>query len=301
MGRAPASAGSCISTVASATPSGKAAIPNAVHTKKYPTPTSAVSRPRRVSPVRPTAWRYRHSIGTKDGSIIATIITTHMPRNDAAAPGQVCPGISIHAIDIVQPPGIGISPIADMDAHQTIVIAALAAKSSAETPKKARGELRSETMRRELSARPVAPTTPTTGSAIIILGMAAPPDALLVATFGGAIDPLVHAPEAVQSPRIGGIGVVDNAVLEHERAHARPIARVGGRVGPACGRELSDRLRDRCRVHRVAAALVVVFYDPLALLLLGERDVEVEVEVAPERGHPGKRPPHPPLVRLHLH
>jgi hypothetical protein len=40
---------------------------------------------------------------------------------------HVCPGIHIHAIDIVQPPGIGISPIADMDAHQTIVTAALAA------------------------------------------------------------------------------------------------------------------------------------------------------------------------------
>jgi enoyl-[acyl-carrier protein] reductase I len=49
-------------------------------------------------------------------------------------------------IDIVQPPGIGIPPIADMDAHQTIVAAALAAKSSAETPKKARGEARSEFM-----------------------------------------------------------------------------------------------------------------------------------------------------------
>src|SRR6266851_3096806 len=75
-------------------------------------------------------------MGTKDGSIIAAIITTHMPRNDAAAPAHVCPGIRIHAIDIVQPPGIGISPIADMDAHQTIVTAALAAKSSAETPMK---------------------------------------------------------------------------------------------------------------------------------------------------------------------
>src|SRR6266403_2219206 len=88
-------------------------------------------------------------MGTRDGSIIATIITTHMPRNDAAAPGHVCPGIRIHAIDIVQPPHIGILPIADMDAHQTIVTAALAAKSSAETPKKARWEDRSETMRRE--------------------------------------------------------------------------------------------------------------------------------------------------------
>ncbi|MGH8577100.1 MAG: hypothetical protein ACREXJ_09345, partial [Gammaproteobacteria bacterium] len=53
-------------------------------------------------------------------------------------------GIRIHAIDIVQPPGIGISPIADMDAHQTIVTAALAAESSAETPKKARWEARSD-------------------------------------------------------------------------------------------------------------------------------------------------------------
>ena len=73
-----------------------------------------------------------------------------MPRTDAAAPGHVCPGIRIHAIDIVQPPGIGIAPIADMDAHQTIVTAALAAKSSAETPKKARSEVRAEAMRREI-------------------------------------------------------------------------------------------------------------------------------------------------------
>jgi hypothetical protein len=74
---------------------------------------------------------------TKDGSIIAAIITTHMAMNDAAAPGHVCPGIRIHAIDIVQPPGIGISPIAAMDAHQSVVSDALAAKSSAETAKKA--------------------------------------------------------------------------------------------------------------------------------------------------------------------
>ncbi|MGB9428856.1 MAG: hypothetical protein WCC11_03105 [Gammaproteobacteria bacterium] len=79
-------------------------------------------------------------MGTRDGSIIATIITTHIPRNDAAAPDQVCPGIRIHAMDSVQPPGIGIPPIADMDAQPTIVSVALTAKSSAETPKKARPE-----------------------------------------------------------------------------------------------------------------------------------------------------------------
>jgi hypothetical protein len=35
--------------------------------------------------------------------------------------GHVCRGIRIHAIDTVQPPGIAISPIADMDAHQTFI------------------------------------------------------------------------------------------------------------------------------------------------------------------------------------
>src|SRR5919106_5710879 len=120
-------------------------------------------------------------MGTRDGSIIATIITTHMPRNDAAAPGHVCPGMRIHAIDIVQPPGIGIPPIADIDAHQTIVSAALAVKSSAETPKKACRDPR---------------------SAVVILVVAAPPDIRLVAPFGSAVEPLIHTPETVQSARI---------------------------------------------------------------------------------------------------
>jgi hypothetical protein len=59
-----------------------------------------------------------------------------MATNDAAALGHVWPGIRIHAIDIVHPPGIDISAIADIDAQQAIVTAALAAKSSAETPRK---------------------------------------------------------------------------------------------------------------------------------------------------------------------
>jgi hypothetical protein len=67
-----------------------------------------------------------------------------MPMNDAAASGHACPGIRIHTIDIVQPPAIGIPLIADMDAHHTIVNAALVAKSNAETPTKARCEVRSE-------------------------------------------------------------------------------------------------------------------------------------------------------------
>jgi hypothetical protein len=78
-----------------------------------------------------------HNIGTRDGSIIATIITTHVPRNEIPALDHDSPGIRIHAIDIAQPPGIGIAPMADMEPHQAIVSAALAANSSAEVPKKA--------------------------------------------------------------------------------------------------------------------------------------------------------------------
>ena len=57
--------------------------------------------------------------------------------NDAAASGHVCPGIRIHAIDIVHPPGIGIPRIADMDMHRTIVSAVVLAKSNMEMPMKA--------------------------------------------------------------------------------------------------------------------------------------------------------------------
>jgi hypothetical protein len=59
---------------------------------------------------------------------------------------HVCPGIRIHTIDIVQSPGIGIPCIADIEAHQTIVSAALIAKSDAEMPTKARWEIRWESM-----------------------------------------------------------------------------------------------------------------------------------------------------------
>src|SRR6202158_4070865 len=110
-----------------------------------------------------------------------------MPRNDAAAPGHVCPGIRIHAIDIVQPPGIGISPIADMDAHQTIVTAALAAKTSAATAKNACREAFSEAMGREISTPAVTPRETRLRSAPVVLVMAAPPDARLVAPLGCAV------------------------------------------------------------------------------------------------------------------
>ena len=69
-------------------------------------------------------------------------------------------------------------------------------------------------------------------------------------------------PKAVQPTRIGGIDVVDDTILEHKRAHARPLARVRGRVGSGHDCVVGDGFRDRYRVHRVAAALVVYSMAP---------------------------------------
>ena len=66
-----------------------------------------------------------------------------MPRNDVTTADQVCPGIRIHTIDIVQPPGMGTSPIAGMDVHQATVAATLTTKSNADTARKPPSELRS--------------------------------------------------------------------------------------------------------------------------------------------------------------
>src|SRR5262245_22148422 len=178
----------------------------------------------------------------------------------------------IHAIDSLQPPGIGMSPMADMDAHQAIVSAVLAVKSSAETPTKACWEARSEGMSLGFPFGHLR--------FLVVLVVAAPPHAGLVAAFGCAVEPLVHAPETVHAARVAGIGVVDDAVFEHERAHSRPLARVGGRVGSAHSRAGHLPAFLAFAIRRLAA--VVVFDTFLALLLLGEPDAVVEVEVTAE-------------------
>src|SRR5438552_4934155 len=150
-----------------------------------------------------------------------------MPTKDAAAPAHVCPHIGIHAIDSVQPPGIGISPMFDMDRHHATVTAVLAADSSADTPRKACRRSLSATARRAGAAR-----------LRLVLVVTAPPDARLVASLRGTVEPLVRAPEAVESARIGGIRVVDRVALAHERTHARSLARVRGHVGSGRRREL---------------------------------------------------------------
>src|SRR5688572_11944898 len=146
--------------------------------------------------------------------------------------------------------------------------------------------------------RSCATRQPRRRSALVVLVVAAPPDARLVAPLGSAVQPLVHAPEAVHSARIGGIGVVDDAVLERERAHAGPLARVGRRVGSGHRRERRGPVGCRARGYLGDRRLapVVVLDGPLALLLLREADAEVEVEVAAEGGRPREGPSHPPLV-----
>src|SRR4051812_9645270 len=112
-----------------------------------------------------------------------------------------------------------------------------------------------------------------------VLVVAAPPEARLVAPPGGAVEPLVHAPERVQAARVGGVGVVDDAVLEYERAQARPLARERGHVGPGHGREGGGPAlaAPRPRARRLCRLAPVVVLDALPLLLLGERDLEVGV------------------------
>src|SRR5262245_35226420 len=63
------------------------------------------------------------------GSIMATIISAHIPRNEPAASSGPCPGIRIQAMDMVQPPGMGMPP-SDIEAQRRMVPAALAAKPS---------------------------------------------------------------------------------------------------------------------------------------------------------------------------
>src|SRR5438034_9707762 len=101
-------------------------------------------------------------------------------------------------------------------------------------------------MRLDISSPPVAPRQRRLRSALIVFIVAAPPEAYLVAPLGGTVEPLVHAPEAVQPARISRIGVIDDAVLEYERAHARPLACVRGRVGSGHAGAPGDDLRHRC-------------------------------------------------------
>ena len=115
----------------------------------------------------------------------------------------------------------------------------------------------------------------------------------LVAPFRRAVQPGVHAPDRVRAARVRGIAVVDHAVLQHEGAHALAFAQVGGRVGAGRrrpGHEFRRRRRSGRQLHGGIVAPEVVFR-PFALLGLGERGIEVVVEIAAGRRGPRKVQP----------
>src|ERR1700688_5109927 len=74
----------------------------------------------------------------------------------------------------------------------------------------------------------------------VVLVVASPPQAALVRTEWRAVEPLVHAPKPVNPALVRRVGVVHNAVLERERAHAGPFAPVGCPVCPNARGERGD-------------------------------------------------------------
>src|SRR5438094_892133 len=91
--------------------------------------------------------------------------------------------------------------------------------------------------------------------------MAAPPGACLVAPLGGAVEPLEHAPKAVQSARIGGIGMVDNAVLE--RRAGWTSSRVVGPEHEVVDEELRAPSEEVCQRGAPLVGLEsILFVDP---------------------------------------
>src|SRR5262249_59641925 len=74
-----------------------------------------------------------------------------------------------------------------------------------------------------------------------------------------------------------------------ERAHTRPITHERGPVGSGHYGEFRRRL---AVAGQRFPGSIVVLEAAATLLQLGQRDIEVEVEVTAVRGRPGKRPAH---------
>src|SRR5256884_2375433 len=143
--------------------------------------------------------------------------------------------------------------------------------------------------RRVLQAIPINSSPP---SLAVVLVMAAPPEPRLVPALGRAVEPLVHAPEAVHPALVRGVGVVHNPILQHERAHTGPFLPVRRPVCSNARSELGDEgiilaRHGQSQIHRAE----VVLDSSRLPLLLGVRHMEVVVESVAGRGRPGKRHP----------
>jgi hypothetical protein len=75
--------------------------------------------------------------------------------------------------------------------------------------------------------------------------------------------------------------LVDDAVGERERTHARRLASVGADVGAGHGCERMTALKVGLQAESCVERAVVVIDSARALLLLGERRVKLVVEVDP--------------------
>src|SRR5229473_3555222 len=136
-------------------------------------------------------------------------------------------------------------------------------------------------------------------SLAVVLVVAAPPEAGLVATEWRAVEPRVHAPDAVHPALVRRVGVVHDAILERERAHAGPFPPVRRPVRPDDARcELIEPGTVLTGWRPEVRPAEVVLDRSRLPLLLGDRRLEVVVEVAAGRRRPGEAPAHPPLVRL---
>src|SRR5258707_6575478 len=93
-----------------------------------------------------------------------------------------------------------------------------------ETSKKVRWKARPEAIRREIPGPAVAQRRPRLGSALVVLVVAAPPrlgelEPVLVPAPRGEVEELVGPHQDLDATGVGGVGVVDSAVLECEDAH----------------------------------------------------------------------------------
>src|SRR5258707_8080242 len=122
-------------------------------------------------------------------------------------------------------------------------------------------------------------------SLAVVLVVALPPEAGLVATEWRAVEPLVHAPEDVQPALVRRVGVVYDAILERERAHAGPFSPVRRPVRSNARRDCGDEgiLLGVLRHPKVHRAEVVLDCSRLPLLF-ADCGLEVVVEVALKRG-----------------
>src|SRR6266568_8124833 len=84
------------------TPARYATTPKIIQTAKYPSATVNVIHPRYGSARNLAARRYSSSMGMDEGSIMATIIASHMAVNTRPEMNWLCPGMDIHIMLMVQ-------------------------------------------------------------------------------------------------------------------------------------------------------------------------------------------------------